>query len=149
MADFQDVIAIGSDHAGVNLKAYLIENLTKKGYRLVDFGTHGEAAMDYPDVAHPLAKEVESGKYRMGILLCGSGNGVAMVANKYRGIRAAICWNTELAELARKHNDANVLVLPARFIEPEPALACALAFLATPFEGGRHLRRVEKISNTL
>lgn len=149
MDESSGVIAIGSDHAGVEMKSYLIENLQKSGYRFKDFGPVTEESMDYPDTAHPLAKAVESGQFRFGILLCGSGNGVAIVANKYKGIRAAICWKKELAELARQHNNSNVLVLPARFITSEDALQFARIFLNTGFDGGRHQRRVDKISQTL
>lgn len=144
-----DIIAIGSDHAGVIMKAYLVENMKKSGYKFKDYGPTTDVSMDYPDTAHPLACAIESGKFQYGILLCGSGNGVAIVANKYKNIRAAICWNRELTELARKHNDANILVLPARFITPEEALEFANIFFTTEFEGGRHQRRVEKISQTL
>lgn len=149
MEECFDIIAIGCDHAGVKMKAYLIENLSKIGYTFHDFGTMTEESVDYPDIAHALAKEVESGKFRHGILMCGSGNGVAIVANKYKGIRAAICWNKELSMLARQHNDANILVLPARFIEFEDALENAKVFFNTAFEGGRHQRRVEKIYQIL
>jgi ribose 5-phosphate isomerase B len=143
------IIAIGSDHAGVFMKAGLIEHLGNLGYQFTDFGTNTDASMDYPDTAHPLAKAVDSGEFRFGILLCGSGNGVAIVANKYRNVRAAICWKKELAELARQHNDANIMVLPARFISQEEAVEFATAFLAAGFEGGRHQKRVDKISKTL
>lgn len=149
MNESSDIIAIGSDHAGVKMKAYLIDNLSNMGFRFHDFGTMTEESMDYPDIAHVLAKNVEDGKYRYGILMCGSGNGVAIVANKYKGIRAAICWTKELAMLARLHNDANILVLPARFIKPEDALENAMEFFNTGFEGGRHQRRVEKVSQML
>jgi len=149
MNELSDIIAIGSDHAGVQMKAYIIDNLSDEGFHFHDFGTMTEESVDYPDIAHALAKEVESGKYRFGVLMCGSGNGVAIVANKYPGIRAAICWTKELAKLARLHNDANILVLPARFIKPEEALENAKEFFSTDFEGGRHQRRVDKISQIL
>jgi len=149
MVDSFEQIAIGSDHAGFLLKEYIRQQLSQQGYDFHDFGTFSESSVDYPDLAHPLAKAVESGKYRSGILICGSGNGVAIVANKYKGIRAAICWNPEITSLARKHNDANIIVLPARFISPEEALQFVLTFLNTAFEGGRHLTRVEKIADII
>jgi ribose 5-phosphate isomerase B len=142
-------IAIGCDHAGFVTKEYIKNNLGKSGYTFHDFGTFSEVSMDYPDAAHPLAKAVQSGEYKLGILICGSGNGVAIVANKYTGIRAAICWNQEITRLARLHNDANIIVLPARFISNEEAIEFVLLFLSTEFEGGRHQRRVDKISNIL
>lgn len=139
-------IAIASDHAGFNLKQLLIQKLREQDILTKDFGTHSTDSMDYPDVAHPLAHAVEIGEYSMGILICGSANGVAITANKHEGIRAAICWTKELAQLARQHNNANVLCLPARFISEELALQITNAFLTTDFEGGRHQTRVEKIS---
>ncbi len=149
MVDFSKQIAIGCDHAGFVVKNYIIEQLGKSGYIFKDFGTYTESSMDYPDIAHPLAKSVQSGDYKYGILICGSGNGVAIVANKYKGIRAAICWNEEITSLARRHNDANVIVLPARFISLEESVRFVLQFLTTGFEGGRHQRRVEKIAEIL
>ena len=139
-------IGIASDHAGYQMKEYIKEFLTKQGYEVKDFGTHSTESMDYPDVAHPLALAIESGEIPMGIALCGSGNGISMTLNKHKGIRAALCWNTELAALARQHNDANVLSLPARFISNELAKEIVESYLSAEFEGGRHLRRVEKIS---
>lgn len=139
------MIAICSDHAGYELKS-IIEGYLEANHReFEDFGTFSSESCDYPDFAHPCAEAVESGKCYPGIAMCGSGNGIAMTLNKHQGIRAALCWTTELAALARQHNDANVLVLPARFIEPEVALAIVDTFLNTPFEGGRHQRRIEKI----
>jgi ribose 5-phosphate isomerase B len=149
MVDSFGQIAIGCDHAGFELKEQIRQKLTGSGYTVVDFGTFSEISMDYPDVAHPLAKAVESGEYKSGILICGSGNGVAIVANKYTGIRAAICWNEEITRLARLHNDANILVLPARFISSGEALSFVMLFLTTAFEGGRHQKRVEKIAEKL
>jgi ribose 5-phosphate isomerase B len=149
MVDSVKQIAIGSDHAGFVIKEYIIQQLGKTGYDFQDFGTFSEQSIDYPDIAHPLANAVQSGKYPFGILICGSGNGVAIVANKYTGIRAAICWNEEITMLARHHNDANVIVLPARFISQEEAVKFVLTFLSTGFEGGRHQRRVEKITQIL
>ncbi len=139
-------IGIASDHAGYEMKEYIKEFLTKQEYEVKDFGTHSTESMDYPDVAHPLALAIESGEIPMGIALCGSGNGISMTLNKHKGIRAALCWNTELAALARQHNDANVLSLPARFISNEQAKEIVESYLSAKFEGGRHLRRVEKIS---
>jgi ribose 5-phosphate isomerase B len=149
MVDSFKQIAIGCDHAGFILKEHIKQHLGGSGYDFQDFGTFSEKSMDYPDTAHPLAKAVESGEYKFGILICGSGNGVAIVANKYTGIRAAICWNEEITLLARQHNDANIIVLPARFITEEEAVQFVQLFLNTGFEGGRHLRRVEKITNIL
>ncbi|MBO5803698.1 MAG: ribose 5-phosphate isomerase B [Bacteroidales bacterium] len=140
------MLGIAADHAGYELKNTLIEYLNGLGYEVKDFGTHSAESMDYPDVAHPLAEEVESGKLEKGIAICGSGNGISMTLNKHQGIRAALCWNTELAALARQHNDANILSLPARFIDTDTAKAIVKAYLESDFEGGRHQRRVEKIA---
>ena len=139
-------IAIGADHAGFEYKEKLRELLAKNGHDLKDFGTYSEDSFDYPDVAHPVASAVESGEFTVGILVCGSANGVAITANKHQGIRAAICWTEELAALARHHNNANVLCLPSRFISLELAEKIADCFLEEKFEGGRHERRVSKIS---
>lgn len=139
-------IGMASDHAGYEMKEFIKEFLTRQGYQIKDFGTHSTESMDYPDVAHPLALAIESGEIPMGIALCGSGNGISMTLNKHKGIRAALCWNTELAALARQHNDANVLSLPARFITNNQAKEIVESYLSAEFEGGRHLRRVEKIS---
>lgn len=138
-------IALCSDHAGFELKALIIDHLNKAGYKTEDFGTDSADSCDYPDFAHPCALAVESGKDYPGIAMCGTGNGIAMTLNKHQGIRAALCWDKDLARLAREHNDANILVLPARFIDPAEALEVVDAFLSTPFEGGRHIRRIEKI----
>lgn len=138
-------LAIGSDHAGFSHKQFLLNALTEQGYSLKDFGTESEASCDYPDFAHPLARATQAGEHDFGILICGSGNGVCMVANKYPGIRAALVWNAELAALARQHNNANVICIPARYISQPEALECVLTFLKTAFEGGRHERRVSKI----
>ena len=139
------MIAICSDHAGFELKSIIEGYLEADNKPFKDFGTYSAESCDYPDFAHPCAKAVESGERYPGIAMCGSGNGIAMTLNKHQGIRAALCWTPELARLARQHNDANVLVLPARFINPVDALAIVDAFLATPFEGGRHQRRIDKI----
>jgi ribose 5-phosphate isomerase B len=139
-------IAIGSDHAGFEYKEALRTWLEKNGYTYKDFGTHSTASADYPDFAHPVASAVEGKEFDMGILVCGSANGVAITANKHQGIRAAICWNEELAGLARQHNDANVVCIPARFISLDDAEKITNRFLTEKFEGGRHANRVGKIS---
>ena len=139
-------IAIGGDHAGFEYKKAIVEALNAKGHEVKDFGPDSDASVDYPDHAHPLATSVEKEENELGILICGSGNGVSMVANKHAGIRAALCWNIELAALARQHNNANVLSIPARFISLDEAKALVDTFISTDFEGGRHGRRVDKIS---
>ncbi|MEI3157352.1 MAG: ribose 5-phosphate isomerase B [Muribaculaceae bacterium] len=138
-------IALASDHAGFELKAIVEGYLEARGVAYKDFGTDSAESCDYPDFAHPAALAVESGDCSMGIAMCGTGNGIAMTLNKHQGIRAALCWNKEIAALARQHNDANVLVMPARFIDAVTALAIVDTFLDTPFEGGRHQRRIDKI----
>jgi len=140
------IIGIASDHAGFDMKESLKEFLKNLDYKIIDYGTNSPDSMDYPDVAHPLAQAVEEGSVNLGIALCGSGNGISMTLNKHKGIRAALCWNQELAQLARNHNNANILSLPARFIETSLAIDIVKTFLNSDFEGGRHLRRVEKIS---
>jgi ribose 5-phosphate isomerase B len=145
MFDKTKTLAIGCDHGGYELKEYIKIKIAESGYSVRDFGTYSSDSMDYPDVAHPVASAVNSGQYEMAVLICGSGNGVCMTANKYEGIRAALCWKTELAMLAREHNDANILCLPGRFISQYEALSSVLAFLTTDFEGGRHKARIEKI----
>jgi ribose 5-phosphate isomerase B len=137
-------IAIGADHAGFDYKQVLLEAV--QAAELKDFGTYSNVSADYPDFAHPVASAVESGDFDLGILVCGSANGVAITANKHQGIRAAICWNEELAELARKHNNANIVCIPARFISIEEAKKIVAVFLNTDFEGGRHATRVGKIA---
>jgi len=139
-------IALGADHAGFQYKEELKNWLEKNGYSVKDFGTFTSESADYPDFAHLVAKSVEDKEFDLGLLVCGSGNGVAMTANKHQGIRAAICWNEELAALARQHNDANVLCIPARHIAIELAIKILDRFLHSSFEGGRHQRRVDKIS---
>lgn len=138
-------VAMCSDHAGFELKGAIEEYLAAKGIEYEDFGTHSDESCDYADFAHPCAEAVECGRCYPGIAMCGSGNGIGMTLNKHQGIRAALCWTVELARLARQHNDANVLVLPARFIPRELALEIVDVFLSTGFEGGRHARRIEKI----
>jgi ribose 5-phosphate isomerase B len=139
-------IPIGSDHAGYDLKESLKTYLSEKGYEMRDFGCHSSESVDYPDFAHPVASLVEGSSDIKGILICGSGNGISMTANKHQGIRAAISWKAEIAELARLHNDANILVLPARFITDQEAKNIVDIFFSTEFEGGRHQNRVNKIS---
>lgn len=138
-------IAIGADHAGFSYKERIAEFLKSGGHAVKDFGTYSADSTDYADFAHPVASAVESGEYDFGILICGSGNGVAMTANKHQGIRAALCWQEELATLARQHNNANVLCMPERFVPYELAEKMVAAFLSAQFEGGRHERRVNKI----
>ncbi len=138
-------LVIGSDHAGYDYKEQIKKVLTAAGWQVVDKGTYSTASTDYPDYAHPVATMVEQGEAAVGILICGSGNGVCMTANKHHDIRAALCWNEELAALSRQHNNANVLCIPARFVSLELAEAMTNTFLTTPFEGGRHQKRVEKI----
>ncbi|WP_162416469.1 ribose 5-phosphate isomerase B [Cyclobacterium roseum] len=138
-------IAIGGDHAGFDYKERLIGILKKEGYEVRDFGPYTDASVDYPDYIHPLCEAVEAGEFKQGVLLCGSGNGVAITANKHQGIRAAICWNEELAALARQHNDANLISIPSRFVSFELVEKMVFRFLNTEFEGGRHARRVNKI----
>jgi len=142
----RQAILIAADHAGFEAKEYLKKSLGIQGYLLKDFGTFSTESMDYPDVIHPLAQEINAGNYPLGIILCGSGNGVNMVANKYANVRSALCWQPEIASLARKHNDANVLAIPARFVDKQIIFEIATVFLTTTFEGGRHCKRVEKIS---
>lgn len=139
-------IAIGGDHAGYEYKEKLIQSLSDAGYEIKDFGPDSNASVDYPDYVHPLSSAVTSGEFPLGIVICGSGNGVAITANKHQDIRAALCWNEELAALARSHNDANVLAIPARFVTFELAEKIANIFLTTEFEGGRHQTRVDKIA---
>jgi ribose 5-phosphate isomerase B len=139
-------IAIGADHAGFLYKTKIIAHLESLGYQVDDKGTYSEQSVDYPDFAHPVAEAVETGAADLGILICGSGNGVAITANKHQGIRAALCWTQELAALARQHNDANIISLPARFVSIEEAIGMVDTFLQTPFEGGRHQNRVNKIA---
>lgn len=138
-------IAISGDHAGYQYKDKLIRLLQKEGYEVINFGTDNGESVDYPDFIHPLAHAMNDKNVELGIIICGSGNGVSMTANKHAHIRAALCWKIELAELARQHNNANVLAIPARFVSYEMARKMVLAFIRTAFEGGRHERRVNKI----
>ena len=139
-------ISIGADHAGYQLKNKVIKHLEEKGIKITDHGTNSDESVDYPDFGHPVASDVENGAADLGIVICGSGNGINMSVNKHEGIRSALCWNEELAALARQHNNANVLALPARFIEEELGIKIVDTFLNNEFEGGRHERRVNKIS---
>lgn len=139
-------IAFASDHAGYELKKKLERYIEEKGYAVKDFGTDSEASCDYPDYAHPAAEAVEKGECAFGIAMCGSGNGIQMTLNKHQGIRAALCWLPELAALAKQHNNANILVLPARFISEDEAKKIVDAYLGAEFEGGRHQRRIDKIA---
>lgn len=143
--DLTKPIAIGCDHAGYELKEYLLSYLEGKDLKYKDFGTYSSSSVDYPDFAHPVAIALETPDYSFGILLCGSGNGVAMTANKHQHIRAALCWDDEIASLARKHNDANILCIPARFVSESLAEDMVDVFSTTEFEGGRHENRVHKI----
>lgn len=140
-----ETIAFASDHAGYTLKQALIEYVVEKGYDVLDFGTDSEASCDYPDFAHKAAAAVEDGSAAFGIAMCGTGNGIQMTLNKHQGIRAALCWKPELAKLAKEHNNANFLVMPARFISYDEATAIVDAYLTAQFEGGRHQRRIDKI----
>ena len=139
-------IAIGNDHAGTEYKLEIVKKLEAAGYTVLNFGTDTTDSMDYPDAIHPTADAVESGKATFGIILCGSGNGAQMTANKHQGIRAALCWNNELVSLTRQHNNSNILTIPARFVSVQQALGFVDIFLNTAFEGGRHGKRVDKIS---
>jgi ribose 5-phosphate isomerase B len=140
-----EIIAVASDHAGYELKNTVIKHLKHKGYSVKDFGCYSGESCDYPDYAHPLAKAMERGEHKRAIVFCGSGNGINMTVNKYPGIRSAICWNKELAMLARHHNDANICSIPARFITEEEAISISDIFLNEGFDGGRHLNRILKV----
>ncbi|MDH5413220.1 MAG: ribose 5-phosphate isomerase B [Flavobacteriaceae bacterium] len=139
-------IAIGNDHAGTTYKKEIVKKLQEKGYSVLNFGTDSENSVDYPDFIHPVANAVSNGEANFGITICGSGNGAQMTANKHQNIRAALCWNNELVALARQHNNANILSIPARFISLYQALSFVDIFINTKFEGGRHQNRVSKIS---
>ena len=139
------IISIGNDHAGVDLKNQIVKHLNKKGFTTNDKGTNTNKSVDYPDFIHPVSKEIEGKKSNMGIIICGSGNGAAMTANKRKNIRAALCWSKEISKLARQHNDANILSIPSRFVSHNEAIEIVDVFINTEFEGGRHQRRIEKI----
>jgi ribose 5-phosphate isomerase B len=149
MAQEQKVIPIGSDHAGFALKQYLIETLQKEGFGFKDFGTFSEASVDYPDFVHQVASSVNKGDFEKGIIICGSGQGASMTANKYAEVRSALCWNVEQARLSRMHNNANIIALPGRFIDFDEAAEAMRVFLSTGFEGGRNKARVNKISKLI
>ena len=139
------IIPMACDHAGFELKEFLKSSLIERGLEIKDFGTYTSDSVDYPDMIHPLAKEINEGVYPFGIIMCGSANGVSMVANKYPNVRCALCWQEEIAQLAKQHNNANIIALPARFKKKKKALSIVDAYLNTEFEGGRHQKRVEKI----
>ena len=138
-------LAIGNDHAGSDLKKKIVNLLKDQNIEVVNYGTDQNESVDYPDFAHPVGKSIQENKVDLAIVICGSGNGVNMVVNKYSKVRSALCWNSELAALARSHNNANILAIPARFVSEEVAIEMVDTFLTTPFEGGRHQNRVEKI----
>ena len=138
-------LAIGNDHAGSDLKKKIVNLLEDQNIEVVNYGTDQNKSVDYPDFAHPVGKSIQENKVDLAIVICGSGNGVNMVVNKYAKVRSALCWNRELAALARSHNNANILAIPARFVSEEVAIEMVNTFLTTPFEGGRHQNRVEKI----
>lgn len=139
-------IAIGCDHAGFDYKDSIVEMLKEMGIEILDFGTNSPDSVDYPDFIHPVAESIETNKAQLGVIICGSGNGVAMTANKHQDIRAALCWQNDIAELARQHNKANVIAIPARFVSEYLAKSMVKLFVETEFEGGRHQRRVDKIA---
>ena len=139
-------IAIGNDHAGVDLKFKIIKHLEEKGHQVKNFGTNNRESVDYPDHIHPVAELISKSSNMMGVIICGSGNGAAMTANKNKNIRAALCWSEEISVLARQHNNANIISIPARYVSLEEAILILEAFIKTPFEGGRHKKRVDKIS---
>lgn len=139
-------IVIGNDHAGTEYKKQIMQLLVSKGHEVHNYGTDHSDSVDYPDHVHPVAKDVDQGQANIGVLICGSGNGVTMTANKYQKVRAALCWNSEIAGLARSHNDANIICIPARFVSLDSAKEMIDIFINQPFEGGRHLNRVNKIS---
>ena len=138
-------IAIGNDHAGVEIKEKIKEHLTKKGHAVINKGYDGKESVDYPDYIHPVSKEVKEKKAEIGVIVCGSGNGAAMTANKHKGVRAAICWSEEIAALAKQHNNANIISIPSRFLNEKEIIKIIEAFIEAEFEGGRHQRRVQKI----
>jgi ribose 5-phosphate isomerase B len=139
-------VSIGCDHAGVDYKNAITNMLESQGYEVINHGTNSTESVDYPDFIHPVAEDIENGTSELGVIICGSGNGAAMTANKHQKIRAALCWNSELASLAKQHNDANIVSIPARFVNEATALSIVDTFMRTSFEGGRHARRVDKIA---
>jgi ribose 5-phosphate isomerase B len=140
-------IVIGSDHAGFDYKQMIAAHLKEEGYEVIDVGTHSLDSVDYPDYAHQVAQKLTAEEAAMGVLICGSGVGVSIAANRHQGIRAALCWNEDIARLARQHNNANIIALPARFVSPDMAISMVETFMNTDFEGNRHQKRVEKIEN--
>jgi len=144
--DFTKPVAVGCDHAGFEYKMAIVKHLNSMGYQVEDNGTYSADSVDYPDFAHPVAKSIESGTAAFGILICGSANGVAMTANKHAGIRAAICWQKDVAAVTRQHNNANIICIPARYVSEQNAMEMIDVFMATPFEGGRHQNRINKIT---
>jgi len=149
MDEKRETLALASDHAGYWMKDFIAFELSKAGFEVKDFGTDSGESVDYPDFIHPMAHAVSQGEYQRGIIVCGSGNGAQMTANKYHNVRAGLCWNVEQAQLIRKHNNANILSLPGRYVTFADAWKMVEAFLNTPFEGGRHERRVKKISQII
>lgn len=139
-------VSIGNDHAGTVYKKEIVDFLKSENIEIINHGTDSEESVDYPDFVHPVANDVETGAVNMGIIICGSGNGASMTANKHQGVRSALCWTKEIAQLARQHNDANILSIPARYTSVQQALEMVKTFMNTKFEGGRHAKRVEKIS---
>jgi ribose 5-phosphate isomerase B len=148
MSQKQNIIPIASDHGGLALKKYLIETLSKEGYQFKDYGTKDDHSVDYPDFIHPVAAAINRGEFDKGVIMCGSGQGAAMTANKYPNVRAALLWDEEQTELTRRHNDANIISFPGRFINFELAAKMVKLFLNTEFEGGRHQNRIDKIPKT-
>jgi ribose 5-phosphate isomerase B len=148
MAEKQNIIPIGSDHGGFGLKQHLIKTLSKAGFQFKDFGTYDESSVDYPDFIHPVAAGVNSGEFEKGVIICGSGQGANMTANKYPNVRSALLWDEEQTALTRRHNDANIIALPGRFIDFDLAVKMVKLFMQTAFEGGRHMKRIEKIPKT-
>ena len=140
-------VSIGNDHAGTKYKRTIVDYLNKKKFTVVNHGTDLEESVDYPDFIHPVAEDVKNKKAEIGVIICGSGNGASMSANKHKGIRSALCWNNEICKLSREHNNANILSIPARYVSIEQAIEMIETFINTPFEGGRHQTRVEKINN--
>ena len=140
-------VSIGNDHAGTKYKRTIVDYLNKKKFTVVNHGTDLEESVDYPDFIHPVAEDIRNKKSEIGIIICGSGNGASMSANKHKGIRSALCWNNEICRLSREHNNANILSIPARYVSIDQAIEMIETFINTPFEGGRHQTRVEKINN--
>jgi ribose 5-phosphate isomerase B len=146
MFDKNQIIPIGSDHGGYEMKVFLLEFLSNKGYRFKDFGTYSGESVDYPDFIHPVAKSVNDDEFSYGVIICGSGQGASMTANKYPNVRAGLCWDMQQAKLVRQHNNANIIALPGRFVDFKLAAEMVVVFLNTEFEGGRHIQRINKIT---